>query len=104
VSSKKPTAAELLCSPSAVLTSAHLRELGWTRTHIDAIWRACPVIVLPGTRRPVLRVEDDLAYLEQHTYRKERPRVRPSFELLAGPLPTEVALRAASPPRSAPMT
>jgi hypothetical protein len=93
VSSRKPTAAELLRTPGAVLTSSHLRELGWTRTHIDAIWRACSVVVLPGTRRPVLRVEDYLAYLEQHTYRKEQLRVRPSFEPLAGPLPTEVALR-----------
>jgi hypothetical protein len=47
--------------------SSHLRELGWTRTHIDAIWRACPMVILPGTRRPVLRVDDYLAYLEEHT-------------------------------------
>ena len=65
--SKKPTAAELVNTPGAVLTgTSDLRDLGWTRTHIDAIWRACPVVVLPGTRWPVLRVEDYLAYLEQH--------------------------------------
>jgi hypothetical protein len=89
---KQPAASDLLRTPGAVLTSWHLRELGWTRTHIDAIWRACSVVVLPGTRRPVLRVEDYLAYLEQHTYRKDEPRVRPSFEPLAGPLPTELAV------------
>jgi hypothetical protein len=71
----KPTAAELLETPGAVLTSSHLKELGWTRTHIDAIWRSCPMVILPGARRPVLRVEDYLAYLEEHTYRNEQPRV-----------------------------
>jgi hypothetical protein len=90
---RKPTAAELLETPGAVLTSSHLRELGWTRTHIDAIWRACPVIVLPGTRRPVLRVEDYLAYLDAHTYGDDPPRVRPGFESLARPAPTELARR-----------
>lgn len=79
-----PTSAELLQTPSAVLTSSHLRELGWTRRHIDAIWRGCPLIILPGTRRPVLRVEDYVTYLEQHTYRNEEPRVVPSFEPLGG--------------------
>jgi hypothetical protein len=75
----------------AVLTSSHLRELGCTRTHIDAIWRACPMIILPGTRRPVLRVEDYLAYLEEHTYRNDQPRVRSPFGPLAGASPTELA-------------
>jgi len=36
----RPTAAELLNTPGAVVTSTHLRDLGWTRTNIDAIWRA----------------------------------------------------------------
>jgi hypothetical protein len=90
---RKPTAAELLNTPGAVLTSSHLRELGWTRTHIDAIWRACPMVILPGTRRPVLRVEDYLAYLEQHTYRNEQPRVQPPFQKLGGPSPTALARR-----------
>jgi hypothetical protein len=87
----KPTAAELLETPGAVLTSSHLKELGWTRTHIDAIWRSCPMVILTGARRPVLRVEDYLAYLEEHTFRNEQPRVRPPFEPLAGPSPTELA-------------
>ena len=77
----------------AFLTSSHLRELGWTRTQIDAIWRACPMVILPGTRRPVLRVEDYLAYSEEHTYRNDQPRVRPPFEPLAGALPTDLASR-----------
>ena len=91
MSSQNPTAAELLRTPGGVLTSSHLRELGWTRRHIDAIWRACPMIILPGTRRPVLRVEHYLAYLEEHTYRNEQPRVVPSFEPLTGTPPTKIA-------------
>ena len=63
----KPAASNLQKTPGAMLTSTHLRYLGWTRTHIDAILRAYPTVILPGTRRPVLRVEDYLAYLEQHT-------------------------------------
>jgi hypothetical protein len=93
VSSRKPKPGELLATPGAVLTSSHLRELGWTRTHIDAIWRACPMIILPGTRRPVVRVDDYLAYLDAHTYRNEQPRIRPPFEPLAGPSPTELVRR-----------
>ena len=49
------------------------------------------MIILPGTRRPVLRVEDYLAYLEEHTYRNEQPRVVPSFEPLTGASATELA-------------
>ena len=82
-----------LVTPGAVLTSSHLKELGWTRTRIDAIWRACPMVILPGTRRPVLRVEDFLAYLEEHTYRNEQPRVVPAYRPLAGPSPTDLARR-----------
>ena len=49
-------------------------------------------VVLPGTRRPMLRVEDH-AYLEEHTDRSDQPRVRPPFEPLAGASPTELASR-----------
>jgi hypothetical protein len=51
------------------------------------------MIILPGTRRPVVRVEDYLAYLEEHTYRNEQPRVVASFEPLPGASPTELARR-----------
>ena len=47
----------------------------------------------PGTRRPVIRVEDYFAYLEAHTYRNEQPRVVPSFGPLTGASPTELARR-----------
>jgi hypothetical protein len=51
------------------------------------------MVILPGTRRPVLRVEDYLAYLEEHTYRNDQPRVRPPFQPLAGASPSELASR-----------
>ena len=88
---KKPTVSELLKTPGALLTSSHLSELGLTRRAIDAVWRACPVVVLPGYKRPMIRVEDYLAYIEEHTYRDDAPRVRPPYEQLAGPSPTERA-------------
>jgi hypothetical protein len=49
------------------------------------------MVILPGTRRPVVRVEVYLAYVEEHTYRNEQPRVHPSFQELSGPSPTERA-------------
>jgi hypothetical protein len=73
---KKPTASELLETPGALLTSTHLSELGLTRRAIDAVWRACPVVVLAGYKRPMIRVEDYLTYIEEHTYREDEPRVR----------------------------
>jgi hypothetical protein len=63
------------------------------RRAIDAVWRACPVVVLPGYKRPMIRVEDYLAYIEEHTYRDDQPRVRPPYEPLAGPSPSERARR-----------
>ena len=71
----RPTAAELLETPSALLSRTHLRELGYERRAVDAILRACPVVSLPGYSRPLIRVADYLAFLEQHTY-DGRSRVR----------------------------
>jgi hypothetical protein len=94
----KPTAAELLKTPGAMLSSTHLKELGWSRNAIDAIWRSCPMVVLPGFKRPMLRIEDYLGYLEEHTYRNEQPRVSPPYQQLAGSLPNELARRRRSQP------
>jgi len=49
------------------------------------------MIVLPGTRRPVLAVEDYSAYIEEHTYRNDQRQVQPPFRPLTGPSPTERA-------------
>jgi hypothetical protein len=46
----------------------HLRELGLERRAVDAVFRACPVVALPGYTRPLLRVVDFRAFLAEHTY------------------------------------
>jgi hypothetical protein len=68
------TASELLAAPDAHLTRTHLRELGLERRAIDAVFRACPVVVLPGYSRPLVKVADYLALLSSSTYRDDRVR------------------------------
>jgi hypothetical protein len=72
---ERPIPAERLSDPNAVLSRGDLRELGWERRAVDAIFRACPVVVLPGYSRPAIRVADYLELLEQSTYR-DGERVR----------------------------
>lgn len=64
----RPSAAERVHNPDAVLSRTDLRDLGWERRGIDTIFRECPVIALPGYRRPVIRTRDYLALLEGSTY------------------------------------
>jgi hypothetical protein len=68
-----------LQNPEAVLSRGDLRDLGYERRAVDAIFRACPVVSIPGYARPLIRVADFLAFLEQHTYRGDR--VRPCHAL-----------------------
>lgn len=65
----------VLANPDAVLSRTDLRELGYERRAIDAIFRACPVVALPGYARPLLRVADFQAFLAEHTF-NGRDRVR----------------------------
>jgi hypothetical protein len=58
----------LLQTPEALLTRSHLRELGLDRRAADAVFRSCPVVVLPGFRRPMVRVRDYVALLDASTY------------------------------------
>ena len=74
--SDRPTAAERLATPAAVLSRSDLRALGYERRAIDAIFRRCPTVVLPGYSRPLIRVADYEALLSEHTY--DGDRVRPS--------------------------
>ena len=67
-------AAELLQTPGALLTRSHLRGLGLERRAIDAVFRALPVVALPGYSRPLIRAEQYLELVEQHTYRDDRVR------------------------------
>jgi hypothetical protein len=68
-------APDLLTRPGALLTRSHLRELGLERRAIDAVFRVCPVVAIPGYSRPMIRVEDYQRFLEEHTY--DGSRVRP---------------------------
>jgi hypothetical protein len=74
-SQSRPTAAELLATPGALLTRSHLRELGLERRAVDAIFRACPVIALPDYSRPLIRVRDYLLLLDESRH-DGRTRVR----------------------------
>lgn len=72
--SRKPKAPELVAQRTGYLTRSHLRELGLERRAIDAVFRACPVVVFPGYSRPVIRVEDYVALVDASTYRDDRVR------------------------------
>jgi hypothetical protein len=71
---RRPTAADLLVTPGALLSRSHLRELGWERRGVDAIFRALPVVAVDGYSRPVIQVADYLGLLERSTYRGDRVR------------------------------
>jgi hypothetical protein len=58
-----------------VLSRSDLRELGYERRAVDAIFRGCSVVALPGYSRPLIRVSDYHAFLEHCTY-DGRSRVR----------------------------
>lgn len=64
----RASAAARLENPEAVLSRSDLRELGYERRAVDAIFRSCPVVALPGYARPLIRVSDYQAFLEQCTY------------------------------------
>lgn len=72
--SARPPAADRLSNPAAVLTRGDLAELGYERRAVDAIFRACPVESWPGYSRPMIRVDDFLAWRERVTYRGDRVR------------------------------
>ena len=74
--SARPPAAERLETPGAMLTRSDLRDLGLERRAVDAVFRALPVVVLPGYSRPMIRAEDYLELLEASTFRGDRVRSR----------------------------
>ena len=71
---QRPSPTSRLENSEAVLSRSDLRELGYERRAVDAIFRGCPVIAIPGYTRPLIRVAEFLAYLEQHTHRDDRVR------------------------------
>jgi hypothetical protein len=72
--SARPAAVDRLANPDAVLTRGDLAELGLERRAVDAVFRACLVVVLPGYSRPMIRVGDYLELVERSTYRGDRVR------------------------------
>jgi hypothetical protein len=67
-------AERLLELPDALLTRSHLRALGLERRAIDAVFRALPVVALPGYSRPLIRARDYLELVAANTYRGDRVR------------------------------
>jgi hypothetical protein len=72
--SDRPQATELLEREGAFLSRTDLRELGLERRAVDAVFRQLPVVALPGYSRPLVRREDFLALVDEHTYRGDRVR------------------------------
>jgi hypothetical protein len=72
--SDRPSAAELLATPGALLTRTDLGQLGLTRTMVDAVFRRLPVVFFPGCKRGGVRVTDYLALVADSTYRDDRVR------------------------------
>jgi hypothetical protein len=68
------TAHELLATPDAMLTRGRLAELGLGRRQIDSVFRELPVIALPNTRRPMVRVQDYLELIARSTFADDRVR------------------------------
>jgi hypothetical protein len=75
--SERPSAAELLKTPGALLSRTDLRELGLERRAVDAVFRALPTVHLPGYTRPLIRAEDYLELIAERTY-DGRTSVRPA--------------------------
>lgn len=71
---RHPPVRELLRTPGALLNRSHLRELGLERRAVDAVFRALPVVALPGYSRPLIRAEQYLELVEHHTFCDDRVR------------------------------
>jgi hypothetical protein len=71
---QRPAATDLLETPEALLTRTDLRTLGLERRAVDAVFRALPVVALPGYSRPLVRVEDYRELVERNTFRDDSVR------------------------------
>jgi hypothetical protein len=70
----RPTAVQLLEQGVGLLTRSDLASLGLQRGAVDAVFKACDVVVYPGYSRPMVRVEDYLALTASCTYGPTRVR------------------------------
>lgn len=73
---RRASAADRLRNPEAFLSRGDLAELGLERRAVDAVFRSCPVVSIPGYSRPLILVRDYLEWREEHTY--DGRRVRPA--------------------------
>jgi hypothetical protein len=71
----KAPLSDRLVNPAAVLSRSDLRELGFERRAVDAIFRACPVVAIPGYSRVVIKVSDYLEAVDGWTYAGDRVRL-----------------------------
>jgi hypothetical protein len=71
---RRQSAAQLLDTPGALLNRSHLRALGLERRAVDAVFRALPVVALPGYSRRLIRAEEYRELVERHTYRDDHVR------------------------------
>ena len=69
-----PSPADRLERDGAFLSRTDLAELGLPRRAVDAVFRGCPVVAFPGYSRPLVRVADYQAFIEEHTFRGDRVR------------------------------
>jgi hypothetical protein len=66
--------AERALTDGCYLSRADLLELGFGTNAVEAIFRHCPVINLPGQRRVFIRSDDFRACIAAHTYDGARVR------------------------------
>jgi hypothetical protein len=74
MSRRVPPATERLARGEGFLTRSDLARLGLERRAVDAVFRALPVVALPGYSRPLIRVKDYLALIESNTFHDDRVR------------------------------
>lgn len=53
--------------PKGLLTKAQCRALGMSRPDVDRMFDRLPIVSLPDSRRPYVRVEHFEDWIEQHT-------------------------------------
>lgn len=76
MSARRDDVCDRLANPEAFLSRRDLAALGLERRAVDAVFRACPVVAIPGYSRPLILVADYRRHLDGWTYRDDR--VRPS--------------------------
>ncbi len=71
----RPSAAERLDVPDALLSRSDLRELGLEQRAVNAVFRACPVVVIAGYSRPPIGVEDSRCWIARDVPDREARKV-----------------------------